>query len=52
MSMSARELLIDAVINQIKIDVDAGDFTAIHEMLLELSDNVLEAYLPEENENA
>lgn len=52
MSMSARELLLDAVINQIQIDVGAGDFTAIYEMLLELPNSVLEAYLPEEQRYA
>ncbi len=48
MSMSARELLLDAVINQIQIDVAAGDFTAIYEMLLELPNETLLNYLPEE----
>lgn len=47
MSMSARELLLDAVLNQIVKDVEAGDLTAIHELLLSLPDNTLEAYLPE-----
>ena len=46
--MSERELLIDQVLDQIKKDVDAGDFTAIHEMLLELPNETLLAYLPEE----
>jgi hypothetical protein len=45
---SEREMLIDQVLDQIKKDVDAGDFTAIHEMLLELPDETLLAYLPEE----
>ncbi len=46
--MSERELLLDWVITQIKKDVDSGDFTAIYEMLLELPDETLMAYLPEE----
>jgi hypothetical protein len=45
---SEREMLIDQVLDQIKKDVDAGDFTAIHEMLIELPDETLLAYLPEE----
>jgi len=45
---SEREMLIDQVLDQIKKDVDAGDFTAIHEMLLELPNETLLAYLPEE----
>jgi len=46
--MSQRELLLDQVLDQIKKDVDAGDFTAIYEMLLELSNETLLNYLPEE----
>ena len=46
--MSERELLLDWVLEQIKKDVDAGDFTAIYEMLLDLPDETLIAYLPEE----
>jgi len=45
---SEREMLIDQVLDQIKKDVDAGDFTAIHEMLIELPNKTLLAYLPEE----
>ncbi len=47
MSMSARELLLDAVLNQIVKDVEAGDLTAIHELLFDLPNEALEAYLPE-----
>jgi len=46
--ITEREVLMDWVITQIKKDVDAGDFTAIYEMLLELPDETLMAYLPEE----
>lgn len=48
--MSQRELLMDAVLEQIKEDVENGDMTAIHEMLFELSTKTLQAYLPEEHE--
>jgi hypothetical protein len=48
--MSQREILLDWVVDQIKKDVDAGDFTAIYEMLLELPDETLIAYLPEEKQ--
>jgi len=46
--MSEREVLLDQVLDQIKKDVDAGDFTAIYEMLLELPNETLLNYLPEE----
>lgn len=52
MSMSPRELLIEAVLEQIRQDVLNEDFTAIHEMLFELSTETLTAYLPEEKQNA
>ncbi len=52
MSMSQRELLLDEVLLQIKQDVDNGDMTAIHEMLMELPTEILLAYLPEETANA
>lgn len=45
--MSARELLLDAVIGQIVKDVEAGDLTAILELLFNVPDKELEAYLPE-----
>lgn len=46
--ITEREVLLDQVLDQIKKDVDAGDFTAIHEMLMELPNETLLAYLPEE----
>ena len=39
--------LIDTVIDQIKEDVGAGDFTAIDEMLKNIDQKDLRAYLPE-----
>jgi hypothetical protein len=45
---SEREVLLDWVVEQIKKDVDNGDFTAIYELLMELPDETLIAYLPEE----
>lgn len=50
MSMSQRELLLDAVLVQIKEDIENGDTTAIYELILELPDKTLQAYLPEEHE--
>ena len=47
--MTERELLLDAVLEQIKKDVEDGDMTAIHEMLFNLPTKVLEGYLPEES---
>ena len=45
---SEREVLLDQVLDQIQKDVAAGDFTAIYELLMELPNNTLLAYLPEE----
>jgi len=42
-----REDLIDLVLEQIAVDVAAGDFTAIQELILALPDESLIAYLPE-----
>jgi hypothetical protein len=46
--ITEREVLIDWVVEQIKKDVDSGDFTAIYELMMELPDETLMAYLPEE----
>ena len=46
--ITEREVLLDQVIDQIKKDVDAGDFTAIYELMMELKTETLLAYLPEE----
>lgn len=45
---SEREVLLDQVLDQIVQDVQNKDFTAIHEMLMELPNETLLAYLPEE----
>jgi hypothetical protein len=45
---SEREVLLDQVLDQIVKDVQNRDFSAIHEMLMELSNETLIAYLPEE----
>ena len=37
----------DAVLAQIKTDVESGDLTAIEEMIKELPEDALIAYLPE-----
>jgi hypothetical protein len=39
--------LIDAVLAQIKCDVDSGDMTAIEELVKHLPENLLQSYLPE-----
>jgi hypothetical protein len=46
--ITEREVLLDQVLDQIKKDVDAGDFTAIYALLMELPDESLVGYLPEE----
>lgn len=45
--LDPREILIDRVIEQIKTDISNGDVTAIFELLANISDRELEAYLPE-----
>jgi hypothetical protein len=50
MSMSARELLLDAVLQQIVTDVEAGDLTAIHELLFSVPTKDLEGFLSEVND--
>lgn len=42
-----QEELIDKVIDQIIIDIENGDYTALFELLSNLSDRDLKAYLPE-----
>jgi hypothetical protein len=46
--ITEREVLLDQVVDQIKKDVDSGDFTAIYELIMELNTEILLAYLPEE----
>ena len=48
--ITEREVLLDQVVEQIKQDVDAGDFTAIYELIMELNTEILLAYLPEEKQ--
>ena len=42
-----REELIDAVIDQMLVDIQNGDFTAIQELLLTVTDNNLKSFLSE-----
>jgi hypothetical protein len=42
--------LIDAVLAQIKCDVDSGDMTAIEELVKHLPENLLQGYLSEFND--
>ena len=42
--------LIDAVIEQIKVDIALGDTTAIAEMLAQMPAHLLAGYLPESDE--
>tara|TARA_R110000868_G_C10380519_1_gene719336 strand:+ start:341 stop:502 length:162 start_codon:yes stop_codon:yes gene_type:complete len=46
--MSDLKIVIDMVIEQIKKDIEAGDMTAIEELLLSVPQEKLVAYLPEE----
>ena len=46
--VTEREVLLDQVLEQIRKDVDSGDYSAIYEMLMELKTETLLAYLPEE----
>ncbi len=41
--------LVELVIDQIKKDIEVGDLTAIHELLLFSPEENLKAYLPEED---
>lgn len=43
----SRQRLINAVLEQIKADVEAGDVTSIEELIRELPADVLMSYLPE-----
>ena len=43
----SRTRLIDAVLEQIKTDVEAGDLTAIEELIRQLPADVLMNFLPE-----
>lgn len=45
--MDSRDRLIDAVLEQIKVDVESGDMTAIEEMIRYLPADVLMNFLPE-----
>lgn len=46
------ESLIDRVIEQMLIDIEGGDLSAIEELLKSCTFESLEAYLPEGNTNA
>lgn len=48
--VTEREVLLDQVVDQIREDIENGDFTAIYELLMELPDKTLLAYLPEEKQ--
>ena len=43
----SRQRLIDAVLDQIKADVENGDLTAIEELISNLSADVLMNFLPD-----
>jgi hypothetical protein len=47
-SMSDLQILIEAVIEQMKQDIAEGDVTAIEELLMRVPSPVLKGYLPEE----
>jgi len=44
--------IIDKVIEQIRRDLDFGDTTALEELLRDVPDESLKAYLPEEEDAA
>jgi hypothetical protein len=44
---AGKDRLIDAVIDQIKLDLVNGDMTALAEMLVFLDNEILQSYLPE-----
>lgn len=48
--VTEREVLLDQVVDQIREDIENGDFTAIYELIMELPDKTLLAYLPEEKQ--
>ena len=43
----SKEELIDAVIDQMLVDIQNGDFTAIHELLSTVSETNLKSFLSE-----
>lgn len=43
----SRQRLIDAVLEQIKADVESGDMTAIEELIAHLPADLLMGFLPE-----
>ena len=48
MNEDAKQKLVDAAIEQMKIDIRGNDWMAIDCLLHHLPENVLERYLPEE----
>lgn len=46
--MTFNDSLINRVINQILVDIQSGDYTAIEELLMHIPENILVSYLPEE----
>ena len=52
MVITPREELVNRVLNQIVRDVESRDVTAIEELLGNVPDDVLVAYLPEGFEDA
>lgn len=47
-----KQELVDRVIHQIQMDIENMDTTAIQELLWNLDNKILTAYLPEEMTNA
>lgn len=44
---AGKDCLVDAVIDQIRLDIINGDVSALSEMLKFLDNEVLQSYLPE-----
>lgn len=50
--MNPRQPVIDAVLDQIRMDVENGDMTAIEELIRHLPLYALQGYLPEVDQSA
>lgn len=45
--MDKIDFVVDAVLEQIRLDIESGDLTALEELLRRVNVQVLESYLPE-----
>ena len=49
--MTDKQKLVDAVIEEIKRDINDNDWTAINALLFNVDATTLQGFLPEENED-